>query len=110
MKTKHFLQQLFLWTLIILIAWFVFSGGIGKVYNHFKYGDKLTDQRTDYSDFSLTGGGISCDLYKLAMKEDSEYTNFMMENQCDLLCLMIDEQYEDYICQDNKMRCLCSEK
>ena len=108
MKTKTFFQQLLLWTLIIVIAWFVFSGGIGKVWTSYNYREQLSDNKeVFYNEDDLIDLQVSCEFFKGALISERTYVDFTTTQNCKTFCSIENKDLVNYQCIEGEMYCIC---
>ena len=100
------IKELLFWVVIIIIAWFVFSGGLKDIYYDFKRYVDEKDVEFDGNNY-LVDFGVTCGMYYKSLKEDRELTEEIVISSCDLSCQLDGMDYSDHFCQLNKLVCSC---
>ncbi len=101
--TKMMLREIITWTIIIIIAYFVFTGGLGKVSNFFK--QSYRNQGIDIEGKVLIDSMISCSKVSSIGRVGEDYA----KADCNSSCWYGHQlNYEGYICDDDLLVCVCN--
>lgn len=107
-STIHFAKQIVFWIIILLLAYFIFSGGLTSVYNNVKSNIVSSVAENQYEENS--------NLVKLIQKDGCYYIERVTKYQRDMVresmcaksvCMLENLFYYSHSCEGRDLVCYC---
>jgi len=100
------LKEILTWTIILLIAWFIFNGGVYKVYDFVL--ENVEQNKIEIINYEKINLEIPCSLLRNSVRELGVDMDWMANQQCDFRCKSLNKSYVKYSCNEGIFNCLCN--